>query len=72
MRHTGCIQELESPTPDVPLFAKSSKQKIVTKSSTEAALVGLSDTATQAIYLRNFLQAQGYDINIKIILAVWH
>ena len=35
------------------LFAKSSKQKIVTKSSTEAELVGLLDTATQGIHLRN-------------------
>ncbi len=39
----------------------------MTKSSTEAELVGLSDTATQAIHLRNFVQAQGYDIGPVII-----
>ena len=42
------------------MFAKSSKQRVVTKSSTEAELVALSDTATQAIHLRNFMLEQGY------------
>ena len=32
----------------------------MTKSSTEAELVGLSDAATQAIHTRNFIEAQGY------------
>jgi hypothetical protein len=42
-----------------PVFAKSAKQRIVTKSSTEAELVGLSDTASQAIHIREFLLEQG-------------
>jgi len=46
---------------------RSSKQKIVTKSSTEAELVGLSDTASQAIHLRNFVLAQGYETGPAII-----
>ena len=50
-----------------PLFAKSSKQKIVTKSSTEAELVGLSDTASQAIHLRNFVIAQGYEVGPAVV-----
>ena len=62
--HTGCAIVLGDAG---ALFAKSSKQKIVTKSSTEAELVGLSDTATQAIHLRNFVQAQGYDIGPVVI-----
>jgi hypothetical protein len=62
--HTGCAIVLGDAG---ALFAKSSKQKIVTKSSTEAELVGLSDTATQAIHLRNFVQAQGYDIGPVMI-----
>jgi hypothetical protein len=45
-----------------PLYAKSCKQKIVTKSSTEAEIVGLSDTASQAIHTRNFLKAQWHSI----------
>ena len=32
----------------------------MTKSSTEAELVGLSDSANQGLYLRNFLTLQGY------------
>jgi hypothetical protein len=57
--HTGCAIVLGE---GGPLCAKSCKQKIVTKSSTEAEVVGLSDTASQAIHTRNFLRAQGYNI----------
>ena len=54
--HTGCAAVLG----DAGLtFSKAAKQKIVTKSSTEAELVGLSDTASQAIHLRNLIIAQG-------------
>ena len=42
------------------IFAKSSKQKIVTKSSTEAELVALSDNLSQVIWTRDFLADQGY------------
>lgn len=36
--------------------------KIVTKSSTESELVCLSDNASQALHLRNFVIAQGYEV----------
>jgi hypothetical protein len=49
------------------LSARSSKQKIVTKSSTEAELVGLSDSAAQAIHLKNFVEKQGYSVGPVII-----
>ena len=42
------------------VHSRSSKQMIVTKSSTEAELVGLSDSANQGIFIRIFLIAQGY------------
>jgi hypothetical protein len=34
----------------------------VTKSSTEAELVGLSDCTAQAIHLKNFVSEQGYSV----------
>ena len=43
-------------------FVKSSKQKIVTKSSTEAELVALSDMCSTVLWSREFLIAQGYDM----------
>ncbi len=49
------------------LSARSSKQKIVTKSSTEAELVDISDSAAQAIHLRNFIMVQGYVIGPVVI-----
>lgn len=42
------------------VHSKSSKQHIVTKSSTEAELVALSDSANQGLFVRNFILAQGY------------
>ena len=42
-----------------PILVKSTKQKIVTKSSTESELVALSDLASSVIWNREFLLAQG-------------
>jgi hypothetical protein len=42
------------------VHCKSAKQQIVTKSSTEAELVALSDSASQGLHTRSFLTAQGY------------
>ena len=40
----------------------SSKQKLVTKSSTEAEIVGLSDGLTNAIWMREMVIGQGYKL----------
>jgi hypothetical protein len=61
--HTGCTITLGRG----PVHVKSSKQKTVTKSSTEAELMGLSDMAGQAIHLRNFVIAQGYTLGPAIL-----
>lgn len=42
------------------VHCKSAKQQIVSKSSTEAELIALSDSANQALHMRNFLLSQGY------------
>ena len=43
-----------------PVHCKSCKQTIVSKSSTEAELIALSDSANQGLHIRNFLIEQGY------------
>jgi hypothetical protein len=54
--HTGtCIMIGEAG----PVHVRSNKQSIVTKSSTEAELVGTSDSCNEAFYIRNFIIAQG-------------
>ncbi|KAA8494658.1 Transcription initiation factor TFIID subunit 5 [Porphyridium purpureum] len=53
--HTGGVVSLGRGA----AYATSVKQKLNTKSSTEAELVGVSDVIGQAIWTRNFLEAQG-------------
>ena len=61
--HTGCAIVLGCG----PVFVKSTKQKIVSKSSTEAELIALSDCASQAIWVANFIHAQGYDVGPVVL-----
>ena len=42
------------------VYCKSSKQKLMTKSSTEAELVAISDALPQIVWMKHFLEAQGY------------
>lgn len=49
------------------VHCRSTKQQIVTKSSTEAELVALSDSANQGLFMRNFLMAQGHSPGPVII-----
>ena len=43
-----------------PVYVKSAKQKLMSKSSTEAELIGVSDMLPQVIWTRDFLVEQGY------------
>jgi hypothetical protein len=47
-------------------MSKSSKQKLNTKSSTEAELVGASDYLPYPIWAKKFLEAQGYGLTENI------
>ena len=61
--HTGGSLSLGHGT----LSNKSSTQKLNTKSSTEAELVGLSEYLPYDIWMKNFLESQGYEVKENII-----
>ncbi len=44
------------------VYAKSTNQKLLSKSSTESELVALSDEASQVLRTRSFLELQGYSM----------
>ena len=54
--HTGAVMTLGEGT----AFSTSRKQKLNTKSSTEAELVAVDDVMGQVIWTRNFIGCQGY------------
>ena len=41
------------------IYCRPSKQKLATKSSTEAELVGISDALPQIIWFKHFIEARG-------------
>ena len=45
----------------------SSKQKINTRSSTEAELVGVNDAMYLILWVRHFLEAQGYEVKDNVV-----
>ena len=49
------------------LICKSSKQKLNTKSSTEAEVVGASDYLPHTLWVQMFLEAQGYAVKESIL-----
>jgi hypothetical protein len=44
------------------VYSTSKKQKLNTKSSTEAELVGIDDVLPQALWTKYFMEAQGYGV----------
>jgi hypothetical protein len=49
------------------VYSMSRKQRINTKSSTEAEIIGVDDGMPLVIWTRNFMTAQGYDIRDNVI-----
>ena len=62
--HSGASMTMGKGT----INGSSRKQKLNTKSSTEAELVGVDDNMTQIIWTRYFLEAQGYAVTDNILL----
>ena len=61
--HNGGIMTMGT----VGAYVQSSKQKLNTKSSTEAELVGVDDVMTQVIRTQYFLKEQGHMIQDNVI-----
>jgi hypothetical protein len=61
--HTGCMISVTSG----PVHVSSKKHKLNSKSSTEAELIGVSDSLSQVIWTREFLIAQGYDMPAAVV-----
>jgi len=61
--HTGGVISLGKG----PVYVKSSKQKLTSKSSTEAELIGVSDVLPQIIWTREFLLQQGYNCGAAVV-----
>jgi hypothetical protein len=53
---------------DAMVYVKSGKQKIVTRSSTESELVGISDYLSQVLWTREYLTSAGLNIGPAIML----
>ena len=61
--HTGAIMTFGGGA----IQSISRKQKLNTKSSTEAKLVAVDNVSVMVLWTKLFLQAQGYDVNKNII-----
>ena len=56
--HTGAIMSLGRGA----VYAMSTRQKLNTRSSTEAELVGVDDAMSQILWTRYFMASQGYEV----------
>jgi hypothetical protein len=61
--HTGATMSLGKGA----AYSRSMRQRLNTKSSTEAELVGVDDVMPQVLWTRYFLEAQGYTVRDSII-----
>lgn len=61
--HTGGVMSLGKGA----VYATSTRQKLVTRSSTEAELVGVYDVMPQILWTRHFLESQGYAVQDSIV-----
>ena len=61
--HTGGVLTLGKGT----IYGSSTRQKLNTKSSTEAELVAVNDLMPQVLWTKYFLEAQGYNTGASIV-----
>jgi hypothetical protein len=63
--HTGANMTLGNGS----IYSMSTKQKINTRSSTEAELVSLDDVISKILWVKRFMEAQGWNIIQNVILC---
>ena len=61
--HTGAVMTIGEGS----IITMSKKQKLNTRSSTEAELVGADDAATMILWTGLFMEQQGYSLNKNIL-----
>ena len=61
--HTGAVLTMGKGA----VYRRSTKQKINTKSSTEADLVGIDDILPQVLWTNYFMRAQGWQTNQTVV-----
>jgi len=61
--HTGVVMTMGKGA----VISMSVRQKINTKSSTEAELVGVDDAMSQIVWTRNFMEAQGIKVTENVV-----
>jgi hypothetical protein len=62
--HTGASMTLGNGL----IYSTSTKQKIYTQSSAEAELVSLDDVISKILWVKCFMEAQGWNVNQNVIL----
>ena len=61
--HTGSIFTLSKGS----IWNESTKQKVNVRSSTEAELISIDDKISKIIWMKRFIEAQGFEIDLNIL-----
>jgi hypothetical protein len=61
--HTGGVLSMGQGA----VYSTSTRQKLVTRSSTESELVGIQDVMPDILWTKNFLEAQGFSVTETIL-----
>jgi hypothetical protein len=62
--HTGATMTLGNGL----IYSTSTKQKINTRSSAEAELVSIDDAISKILWVKRFMEAQGWNVNQNLVL----
>lgn len=61
--HTGAYMSLGKGA----IISVSTKQKVNSRSSTEAALIGLDDVISKILWTKRFIEAQGFEVPLNVV-----